>query len=620
MTEGGIDFDPNRKPVSAEEAEAGTVAKVGIKIEEGIAQAPEKLGDFVEAGGEKAGGSLEAARQALDDAWRELRKKGSTELELQSRARRQQREAEETAQRKAEKWTHKEVKRREAAERREEGRSKRKKALKKASPWFIPAGLVGLFLWLNSKVGLGAQEAEESGVNIKPSPEENYEAGKDIELEAYAAKGVDGQIGYPNIKGVNDPEFLTSGREMMVSFAAKYGASFLFSTYSVKNEDGIVIENLISPVLLEEMAQQTGYSVEYLRSIWLQAGYDKDPIIANTNREFALQVLQQAPKPVDPKKIQFFQEADRLIDNNPLSEFSQDRREDLIKWIQEYGLIDQGKEALSVVEEAVIFNNPDFASTAREITDRFGIDAGDLFGVIAGAAGEWRNQPDAIAQQLQAVEAVAAIYPEEKLALYAGLVGREFSFFAVCGLIGMVMLGRVSQRLPTAQFPKVNFQVPIDKLTVQLVDIGRKVLDNLQKNSQEFRDWIEELKSRENAKKLERRLSNGLSLSRNPEVSVETMLVDSSNKDLRDLVLNMGLNWFGLVPENHPEAEKIMKFFGCRSYQELQELAGQQDRVVNRLYKVLVGSGKQEEARKAQHKGLIELYKRARGFSVTENQ
>ncbi len=210
------------------------------------------------------------------------------------------------------------------------------KQIRKPSFWAVLAGSVGVLAfikWLGwGKGGKGIYEG--SGWFVKPtspadlSPEEQTEYSRDQQLEAYAMRGIGTQMGYREIKGVNDPDFLNPKAEMMINFAGKYGASFMFATYD-KDEKG---KGKINPDLVEEMHLNTGYSADYLNNIWVEASHgDK-----KESRDFALKVLQDSPNKINPNVIGFFQEANRLIDaDQQTPETSQDRVESLFKWFRE---------------------------------------------------------------------------------------------------------------------------------------------------------------------------------------------------------------------------------------------------------------------------------------------
>ncbi|MBU1661236.1 MAG: hypothetical protein KKD28_07165 [Chloroflexi bacterium] len=140
-------------------------------------------------------------------------------------------------------------------------------------------------------------------------------------LEGYARKGIGGETGISSVKGVGDPDFISRGKEFTFNFLGKYGVSFLFATYH--DENGT---ELINPLLVQEMAEQTGYTTDDLMGNWLQARH---------NHDIALMIIQNSPKPIPDSTVRILQKANELIDNDPSPETSQDRRDELIEWIRQ---------------------------------------------------------------------------------------------------------------------------------------------------------------------------------------------------------------------------------------------------------------------------------------------
>lgn len=461
---------------------------------------------------------------------------------------------------------------------------------------------------------LKGETPESEEANPILAPEEQIEVSRDEQLEAYAKRGIGTQMGYPEIKGVNDPNFLSLRADMLWNFTGKYGASFMFATYL--NESG---GEAVNQVLVQQMAEQTGYTTEYLNSVWIQARDDRD---------FALQVFRDAPKPVDAKVLQTFEKADQLIDSDLSPETSQDRRDDLIKWFKERfteGVKRENQTEMSsrFMNEAksILGDNSYWAETAIAVASQLGLDGQDFLGTMGGLAADWRYDPDAIAKQLKAVEMVATIYPEERVALYAGFATSNLDFINVCLMVGLMLAGQGVRKLGTINLPEIDLNASGENLKMKLINIGRRVVDNLQINSQEFRDWQEELRQKNNSRQLVNRLRNGLSLSREFVFDLGGILNNPQNQDLRDLVLIEGPNWFRHMPETHPEMPHILRFFGCKNFADLQDLANQPDRIVNRLYRVLVGRGKKADLRNTEEvRNLIALYKKGSGFIEVENQ
>jgi len=98
---------------------------------------------------------------------------------------------------------------------------------------------------------------------------------------------------------------------------------------------------------------------------------------------------------------------------------------------------------------------------------------------------------------------------------------------------------------------------------------------------------IEEVRVKENSRRLVNRLKHGLSLSRKVVLDLGAVLLNPDNQDMRDLILTEGPNWFRHVPENHPEIKQIMSFFGCQTYQGLQNLARRPELISSRLEQLL---------------------------------
>lgn len=265
--------------------------------------------------------------------------------------------------------------------------------VKTAAKW--AAGIAGLgaagklIYWLGwEKDGEGVTEG--SGWFVKPtspadlSPEEQVEYSRDQQLESYAMRGIGTQMGYRDIKGINDPDFLNPKAETVINFAGKYGASFMFPTYS--NENG---PEEINHFLVEEMYLNTGYPIEYLNNIWLEASYDPDIEKAKHNRDFALEVLQNSPTKINPDVIRFFQEANRLIDSDLDKETSQDRIENLFKWVEQHIESTSSKEMKGMAGEdfneavsaACTVTGADFASV-RGAMETAAICAGDPIEVV----------------------------------------------------------------------------------------------------------------------------------------------------------------------------------------------------------------------------------------------
>jgi len=140
---------------------------------------------------------------------------------------------------------------------------------------------------------------------------------------------------------------------------------------------------------------------------------------------------------------------------------------------------------------------------------------------------------------------------------------------------------------------------------------------------------IEEVRVKENSRRLVNRLKHGLSLSRKVVLDLGAVLLNPDNQDMRDLILTEGPNWFRHVPENHPEIRQIIGFFNCQTYQGLQNLARRPELISPRLEQLLTlkfkefnerGAGRErgmklktqeilpENARK-----LIELYQASAG-------
>lgn len=152
---------------------------------------------------------------------------------------------------------------------------------------------------------------------------------------------------------------------------------------------------------------------------------------------------------------------------------------------------------------------------------------------------------------------------------------------------------------------------------------GQELLDRL-KTSPEI---VEEIRAKDNSQKLVNRIRHGLSLSREVIMGdLGAVLLDPANQDMQDLIATEGPSWFRYLPEDHPEINYIMNFFGCRTYQELQDLAGHPETIADRLEQRLTfktekidfrGQGKRRFERDHrvrsvitdQQRRLIELYR-----------
>jgi hypothetical protein len=304
-----------------------------------------------------------------------------------------------------------------------------------------------------------------------------------------------------------------------------------------------------------------------------------------------------------------------------------DRYELLEQWLNQHSSIEGGMigRSIPVEKREQEESTWEWVEPIYDMAENVGIHPEDVLGKMASLRAEWQHDPNAISRELKVVEMAVQVMPDKKMALYSNFSATNADWIMSCLMVGLMAVGL--NRNPAAILvnkmgePIGAMKEHSTALTNKLREIGETIMIELREKSGEFSNWVEEQRQEKNSRQLVSRLRNGLSLSRQFVFDLGGILNNANNQDLRDLVLTEGPNWFRHFPETHPEMPQILRFFGCTNYQELQSLANQPERIVNQLYKTLIGRGKKADLRKTEQvKELIALYRKASGFNEVSRQ
>ncbi|MFH0942707.1 MAG: hypothetical protein V1810_00890 [Candidatus Beckwithbacteria bacterium] len=210
-----------------------------------------------------------------------------------------------------------------------------------------------------------------------------------------------------------------------------------------------------------------------------------------------------------------------------------------------------------------------------ETAGSFGINAQEVLGNMATLQAELAvNQRDGDGRY-KTLEMARAALPEEMKVAGGNSLATNIDVATMWVLGVMAVAGFTRPRLEGLFKDKTGDT--FKEVTAKLVEIGKVFFGKLTDDERRVN----------NVRRLVNRLKNGLSLSREFVFDLGEKLMNPDDQDMKDLITIEGPNWFRFIQEDHPEAGQIIRFFGCKDYEDLQNLAIWPNLIAQRLRELL---------------------------------